>query len=169
MTRESLSARRAWIEIPLRNLKNKAKEVALRKESVDRNEPEKTITPKAYKSLSARRAWIEMLAAFRVPVPPPVALRKESVDRNVHLADSVLGQPVALRKESVDRNNLLLSMEDEDEASLSARRAWIEMRCFSTRSPTAQVALRKESVDRNLTVWRVMASCAGRSPQGERG
>ena len=33
--------------------------VALRKESVDRNEPEKTITPKAY-----------------------VALRKESVDRN---------------------------------------------------------------------------------------
>ena len=40
--------------------------VALRKESVDRNEPEKTITPKAYKSLSARRAWIEM-STWQIP------------------------------------------------------------------------------------------------------
>ena len=57
---------------------------------------------------------------------------------------------VALRKESVDRNwksrrnrNLLLK-------SLSARRAWIEMRCCAISCITEGVALRKESVDRNI-------------------
>ena len=54
---------------------------------------------------------------------------------------------VALRKESVDRNNLLLSMEDEDEASLSARRAWIE-------------------IENNLSM---LCNAESRSPQGERG
>ena len=33
--------------------------------------------------------------------------------------------------------------------SLSARRAWIEMRKLPIKLPTALVALRKESVDRN--------------------
>ena len=56
----SLSARRAWIEMTFPGFGVEIDGVALRKESVDRNEPEKTITPKAYKSLSARRAWIEM-------------------------------------------------------------------------------------------------------------
>ena len=35
--RTSLSARRAWIEIMVRSLKNAMQTVALRKESVDRN------------------------------------------------------------------------------------------------------------------------------------
>ena len=55
--------------------------VALRKESVDRNcdlEPIKN--------------------------PEAVALRKESVDRNVILPVALLSSAVALRKESVDRN-----------------------------------------------------------------
>ena len=56
---------------------------------------------------------------------------------------------VALRKESVDRNTLQNFIDPLKNASLSARRAWIEIvvdlisRLFST------VALRKESVDRN--------------------
>ena len=58
---------------------------------------------------------------------PKVALRKESVDRNI---SGVLGWPagrVALRKESVDRN--IVSAFDilAISASLSARRAWIEI------------------------------------------
>ena len=76
-----------------------------------------------------------------------VALRKESVDRNVPF-DVIRPaiDVVALRKESVDRNRnsirrCLMS------ASLSARRAWIEMR------------VRGHS---QFLYWR-------RSPQGERG
>ena len=83
---ESLSARRAWIEI------------------IDDLEPSST----RKLSLSARRAWIEMqcsdwLACFS----SRVALRKESVDRNTVLKKYlvILGR-VALRKESVDRNTM---------------------------------------------------------------
>ena len=54
-------------------------------------------------------------------------------------------------------------------ASLSARRAWIEIFVpFNVIRP-AIVALRKESVDRNgkilLTIYQILS----RSPQGERG
>ena len=100
-------------------------------------------------------------------------------------------EPVALRKESVDRNsglakNMLLYL-----ASLSARRAWIEMvfpRKSSTVTPVAlrkesvdrntaaakiirrvAVALRKESVDRNKPADADIAKRHCRSPQGERG
>ena len=57
----SLSARRAWIEIPSRNKVSFGRCVALRKESVDRN----------FQTQS--------------PIHPGlVALRKESVDRNIY-------------------------------------------------------------------------------------
>ena len=55
-------------------------------------------------------------------------------------------------------------------ASLSARRAWIEISNSSVRAGSYKdVALRKESVDRN--VGHVLGKpCTGRrSPQGERG
>ena len=57
----SLSARRAWIEIPQPGRPATTQTVALRKESVDRNVPS--------------FAWYVRLCS--------VALRKESVDRNV--------------------------------------------------------------------------------------
>ena len=80
----SLSARRAWIEIRRRTYQPNAKRVALRKESVDRNEhAEPTEQAKS------------------------VALRKESVDRNRLFASSGVDFAVALRKESVDRNDRL--------------------------------------------------------------
>ena len=78
--------------------------VALRKESVDRNQYEIGKTYEAptslsarrawieishsciimdkLTSLSARRAWIEMLRSILTRLADPVALRKESVDRN---------------------------------------------------------------------------------------
>ena len=59
---------------------------------------------------------------------PRVALRKESVDRN---ADGVVSgfadYVVALRKESVDRNRTVQIVIIVVDASLSARRAWIEI------------------------------------------
>ena len=61
----SLSARRAWIEIP----------ITLRHCTT------------YLKSLSARRAWIEILLVYLALIRYLVALRKESVDRN---ADTML-------------------------------------------------------------------------------
>ena len=57
---------------------------------------------------------------------------------------------VALRKESVDRNVNLRALDGSKSSSLSARRAWIEIRCFRCCAISCIVALRKESVDRNV-------------------
>ena len=57
----SLSARRAWIEIRCDVAVADQLDVALRKESVDRNSCGDTLRPPAIMSLSARRAWIEIL------------------------------------------------------------------------------------------------------------
>ena len=83
----------------------KNRRVALRKESVDRN----SIEP----------------VSIRVST---VALRKESVDRNVDERCKLRRDNVALRKESVDRNIILPLPVLLPISSLSARRAWIEMR-----------------------------------------
>ena len=56
-----------------------------------------------------------------------VALRKESVDRNQVAVHFVGLSAVALRKESVDRNNDTPHKKKINPASLSARRAWIEI------------------------------------------
>ena len=54
-------------------------------------------------------------------------------------------------------------------ASLSARRAWIEMYYVRSYDQVREVALRKESVDRNNAAVKQLAKDNGRSPQGERG
>ena len=59
----------------------------------------------------------------------------------------IIGHIVALRKESVDRNSHRAVNIQSPTASLSARRAWIEMDMRSFGG----------------------ADCSGRSPQGERG
>ena len=98
---------------------------------------------------------------------------------------------VALRKESVDRNYIIKITQNTPAASLSARRAWIEivllvnggglLRSLSARRAWIEinmlcsvekcwaVALRKESVDRNLVGCINRAVNISRSPQGERG
>ena len=53
--------------------------------------------------------------------------------------------------------------------SLSARRAWIEIARRWQMTQTKTVALRKESVDRNLRGAPTPHGTARRSPQGERG
>ena len=66
---------------------------------------------------------------------------------------------VALRKESVDRNKAGSERINRDIASLSARRAWIEIAKSTPEEAKRWVALRKESVDRNLVVWVVTHVC----------
>ena len=124
-------------------------QVALRKESVDRNYPPGPPSFLSGVSLSARRAWIEIIEADKICKPPvKVALRKESVDRNPYVPlAKVRHCEVALRKESVDRNRGHVVWPRRSVWSLSARRAWIEI---VPRLPWL------------LPQWR-------RSPQGERG
>ena len=56
----SLSARRAWIEMLVPEQHSDGVSVALRKESVDRNDPDGIMVFCGPQSLSARRAWIEI-------------------------------------------------------------------------------------------------------------
>ena len=79
---QSLSARRAWIEIRQQPAGEKQRTVALRKESVDRNDTVQVVVVVMNASLSARRAWIEILSRDSEGAYLVVALRKESVDRN---------------------------------------------------------------------------------------
>ena len=62
----SLSARRAWIEILYTGDSIRFEIVALRKESVDRNNNGILYVVTTKKSLSARRAWIEILGMPKV-------------------------------------------------------------------------------------------------------
>ena len=101
---QSLSARRAWIEI--RNagiLSVWALSLSARRAWIEMSIC--TTLRCLPVSLSARRAWIEIFVSFYVIRPAIVALRKESVDRNI----PALGR-------------VLFSI-----TSLSARRAWIEI------------------------------------------
>ena len=104
-------------------------------------------------SLSARRAWIEIRVIITIITICIVALRKESVDRNMSALESYnIIVNVALRKESVDRNKKNRPSVGSSAASLSARRAWIEIDWASVITAMTSVALRKESVDRNYII-----------------
>ena len=64
--RLSLSARRAWIEIRASTTTITICIVALRKESVDRNDVRHATSTRPSMSLSARRAWIEIALVVSV-------------------------------------------------------------------------------------------------------
>ena len=115
--------------MPTRGSVKACRQVALRKESVDRNST----------GSASIRAYI-------------VALRKESVDRNKGPLMLRLKELVALRKESVDRNSAEKYSMSYSATSLSARRAWIEMVAATISRKRNGVALRKESVDRNWSL-----------------
>ena len=71
------------------NVKERGRKlVALRKESVDRNDNILGNLFNGRLSLSARRAWIEMVFLVVGLLRTFVALRKESVDRNIWVLQS---------------------------------------------------------------------------------
>ena len=146
--RWSLSARRAWIEIQIYaySMVKVLPSLSARRAWIEIGYFCRLGAYSA--SLSARRAWIEIAVIRRAVWAYYVALRKESVDRNLWWGvRKAVGSLVALRKESVDRNFPGTSTILSTTASLSARRAWIEIQKKF-----------KESIDKY-----------GRSPQGERG
>ena len=121
--------------------------VALRKESVDRNR-NMLSKIRILAAVALRKESVDRNRHLRHDVSDQrVALRKESVDRNINAAVHYKVYVVALRKESVDRNSAICRVRRSALASLSARRAWIEIgpRRF----------------------WLARPRC--RSPQGERG
>ena len=65
--------------------RNLPEHVALRKESVDRNDIRIAPIDGVIESLSARRAWIEITVVATLATLVTVALRKESVDRNIFI------------------------------------------------------------------------------------
>ena len=69
----------------------------------------------------------------------------------------------------MDRNKKSKMGKRKLKTSLSARRAWIEIKTSSFVSQTVNVALRKESVDRNCYIAEMDEKDDRRSPQGERG
>ena len=76
---------------------------------------------------------------------------------------------VALRKESVDRNLSMLLRIQTFLVSLSARRAWIEIRMALFPAPlTMSLSARRAWIEMCQTL--LFSICFdGRSPQGERG
>ena len=69
----------------------------------------------------------------------------------------------------MDRNKYVVQCRKMLGVSLSARRAWIEIRAKLRPEYFLTVALRKESVDRNVEEYLNAGSLDRRSPQGERG
>ena len=142
----SLSARRAWIEIPCPSITGCVLDVALRKESVDRNQAS---------DMSARRE--------------AVALRKESVDRNTLHVMFLFFFYKSLSARRAWIEILFRRYPARCVGSLSARRAWIEIVRLVNGGAPSSVALRKESVDRNGSAISESRCRRSRSPQGERG
>ena len=132
---KSLSARRAWIEIRCMQCFLFFFYVALRKESVDRNNVEKFLMYCSVMSLSARRAWIEMGQSIRniLTLTASLSARRAWIEMRTRSQPSK-PRRVALRKESVDRNLGAMQIIIVEMKSLSARRAWIEisMRMYHT-------------------------------------
>ena len=100
----SLSARRAWIEISHVLPMIVTSRVALRKESVDRNDTSMPPTFIFSASLSARRAWIEIKVRYPwTPLTSSLSARRAWIEIPPHVHNHTRRR------------------------SLSARRAWIEM------------------------------------------
>ena len=145
--------------------------VALRKESVDRNDVLLNYKEVLPWSLSARRAWIEIWDAHRVKV-----YNKESLSARrawIEILESKQIDPsvmVALRKESVDRNLKVTPLSETIPRSLSARRAWIEIDAIAVQAANSSVSLSARRAWIEIVPALKLIACQnGRSPQGERG
>ena len=101
--------------------------VALREESVDWNMGRQRSRKVHLSSLSSRRAWIE-------------------INLDDYTTD---GTYVALLTESVDWNSDCVCHCKLPHLSLSSRRAWIEIDTLKSKKPICSVALLTESVDWN--------------------
>ena len=108
---------------------------------------------------------------FKLDFVNQVALRKESVDRNRVAKYRRIPLLVALRKESVDRNYIIKITQIAPRRSLSARRAWIEIRGgYITKIDKDQsLSARRAWIEIIERSFAMNPKKNSRSPQGERG
>ena len=126
---ESLSAWRAWVEIADWTTTETSGKVALRMESVGRNNKPSDWTYRDWlQSLSAWRAWVEICHAS---APKSIASESLSAWRAWVEILSIVGLQCISQ-------------------SLSAWRAWVEIFCPILFFSLDNVALRMESVGRNI-------------------
>ena len=147
--------------------------VALRKESVDRNNGRLRAVQNAQMSLSARRAWIEMTqGVFNLFANPSLSARRAWIEiRFPGCAGRAYNGSLSARRAWIEivylynfkmfacmslsaRRAWIEILNGETLSalacsSLSARRAWIEILYQLYDTYAKVVALRKESVDRN--------------------
>ena len=99
------------------------------------------------------------MCALRVTSNTRVALRKESVDRNGYAGDCATAEAASLSARRAWIEILKSRRCVKRFQSLSARRAWIEMGVMRQNPGKHYVALRKESVDRNVgfAFWKLPA------------
>ena len=76
-------------------------------------------------------------------------------------------ESLSARRAWIEMRKITITVDDA--TSLSARRAWIEITQRRDFKRLGLVALRKESVDRNDVIRPAIDVFLGRSPQGERG
>ena len=171
----SLSARRAWIEITTTCCGTVTRNVALRKESVDRNlmtagdvtAPSTSLSarrawieiarnPEGFRnvlSLSARRAWIEICARHLTTWSLSSLSARRAWIEIFWYSSKIIMSVVALRKESVDRNQSLSGRKRRND-EVALRKESVDRNGYAVREGhNFAVALRKESVDRNLACF----------------
>ena len=144
----SLSVRRAWIEILVGCPQGRWQPVALRKESVDRNDVLAISAVLELVSLSVRRAWIEITYVIRLPrVQVSLSVRRAWIEISLVGFGVCLVWSLSVRRAWIEM--LMKCQAKKYSGSLSVRRAWIEIPSVHLQLIAFSVALRKESVDRN--------------------
>ena len=128
---ESLSSRRAWIEIV--RVKKYVSHILRRSPHGERGLKfvAISVTPFETLSLSSRRAWIEIIINDLSHTTNLASLSSRRAWIEIYC--DVMRRP-------------------EPELSLSSRRAWIEIQCYRCRQSLYCVALLTESVDWNKTL-----------------
>ena len=101
--------------------------VALRKESVDRNVFLTLTVRNVSMSLSARRAWIEMVVPSGCWLPDHSSLsaRRAWIEISRHLVGVYFGLSLSARRAWIEIEEQI--EQETAPESLSARRAWIEI------------------------------------------
>ena len=143
-------------------------DVALRKESVDRNRTPHHKNTRPIPSLSARRAWIEIKIWYcGTSIGLSLSARRAWIEIPRPSITGYFFESLSARRAWIEI--IVTSSTVIVILSLSARRAWIEIEDWLNAGALSRVALRKESVDRNSTYVTRLPRAQGRSPQGERG
>ena len=145
--RASPSSRRAWVEIRSRT----------------------SPTLRQFWSPSSRRAWVEIERCKRLSGLVTVALLTEGVGRNCGFEVLCSNLIVALLAEGVGRNLKRVRKAEQDAASPSSRRAWVEIWCPPFCPAGRPVALLAEGVGRNPASVTAFFWAARRPPRGGRG